>query len=275
MAFSETDLEQITIPSSVISISDCAFYRSHNFTELTCCEDSKLAYIGIRVFTSTNLRKITIPSSIKKLAPEWSCNTPYLNDIKLIPKKEQNIIYYNNVLILGKSDQLNECYDTLILIRRDVKSIQIPSFIKYIFPYSFCEAITKNVTFSDDSELLYFGKSCFAYTYINKIVVPSSVTEIGDYTFSDCSLKRISFKDDSKLKVIGNNAFACSMLQSISIPRHVKIIDKEAFCDCLSLKIIEIQEDSDLDSFGMYIFEEPINVIIMIPVDFQGLIDDE
>lgn len=88
-------------------------------------------------------------------------------------------------------------------------------------------------------------------------------------------IKRISFKDDSKLEVIGNNAFACSMLQSISIPRHVKIIDKEAFCDCLSLKIIEIQEDSELESFGMYIFEEPINVIIMIPVDFQGLIDDD
>lgn len=199
------------------------------------------------------------------------CN-PNLTDISVIPSENPFFTYYNDSLLIGKSDPDEEIFDTIYLIRKNILSITVPSFIKYISSYSFSESNIEKVDFSKDSQLLIIEKLAFAYSQLNRLKIPKKVSVICEFAFSDSSIKSIEFEDDSDLEIIGKNAFTSSQLRCISLPQRLIIIENECFSDCKELQIIEIAEDSELDVIKKAIFDDS-TPLIMIPVNFKGTIE--
>lgn len=277
-AFLNTGLTSICIPSNVIQICDCAFYDSTQLSEVTFSMNSKLKIIEQRVFTCTNLIKLQLPSCIEHVDEGWLCNTPYLTDISVIPSEISNFAYINDSLLIGKLHPNDESFNTIYLIREDVLSVTIPSFIKYISHYSFSESRIEKIDFPEDSQLLIIDKCAFSYSRLNRIKIPKTVSIICEFAFSDNPIKSIEFDDDSELELIDKNAFASSQLRCISIPQSLTSIEDECFSDCIEFLIIEIAENSELEVIKKAIFDDS-TPLIMIPVYFKGIInfgeDDE
>ena len=65
--FSESGLTEISIPSSVISIEDYAFWCCEKLKRVTFAEDNKLERIGNRCFYDSGIKEMTLPSTLKEV----------------------------------------------------------------------------------------------------------------------------------------------------------------------------------------------------------------
>ena len=66
-AFQESGLTSITIPASVTSIGNDAFYSCNSLTSVSFESGSQLTSIGNYAFYSTGLTTITIPASVTSI----------------------------------------------------------------------------------------------------------------------------------------------------------------------------------------------------------------
>ena len=88
------------------------------------------------------------------------------------------------------------------------------------------------------------------------------------------NLTKIDIPPNSNLQTIESNAFQDSNIKQIFIPSKVsKICEFALFC-CDNLKIIEISEESELESIPLKDLSY-IKVIIMIPSSSKKLIQDK
>ena len=98
----------------------------------------------------------------------------------------------------------------------ELKSISIPSGIKYINDYGF-----------------------YNCSKLETISIPSSVESIGIYSFYGC-ISLISIKLPSQLKEISSNLFeGCSKLKSITILSNISKIEDFAFLNCSNLEYVQ------------------------------------
>ena len=74
-------------------------------------------------------------------------------------------MHYCKKFILGKTNKNKTDFDTLILARRDLEEVTIPSLIKRIESCAFqrCEKL-KSIQFTDDSELNFIGSNNDTFT---------------------------------------------------------------------------------------------------------------
>ncbi len=66
--------------------------------------------------------------------------------------------------------------------------------------------------------------------------------------FSHSYLNMIQFAPDSMLEIIEKEAFAFTSIKRIKIPSEVRIISENSFFECRELEIIEIPNDSKLQT---------------------------
>lgn len=69
----------------------------------------------------------------------------------------------------------------------------------------------------------------------------------------------------TKLRIIEKKAFAFTNIACFFIPSSVTFIGPNAFLDCVNLQIIELDENSILQSFNDEIFSQNMNTLLMIP----------
>ena len=190
---SDSTKEEILIPRSInhnskeydiTGIFSIAFSGS-TIKSINFASDSKLQAIGLNVFLLSTIEDITIPSEVTDLK-EWWCNgTIYLNRVFVSPSNPR-YCSLNDQMIIGKSSLELASYDCLVFCVRNIKTITIPNYIKYI-----CT-------------------SSFSQSSIESIKIPSKVTKIGEYAFCFCEkLRKIEFSSDSELQIIEQNAFSC------------------------------------------------------------------
>ena len=206
--------------------------------------DSQLQVIEKGSFKYSRIRYIYIPSSVEELIDGWCKETPDLNEFEVESTNNKYFNYEDN-FILTKSDMKSDIYDTLVFSRRDIKTIEIPSFIKIIGPYSFEHCVLNEVTFPDNSELQKIEKKAFRLTSFTKINIPSHVTFIGNNSFAETQLNEINFCENSELQIIDKKAFSNSSLTSIKIPKSVEEL-RDGWChdleDLYSCEIIPISK---------------------------------
>ena len=128
-----------------------------------------------------------------------------------------------------------------------------------------------SVEFEADSNLQTIENHSFSYTNINRIIIPPKVSKIGERAFAMCKyLNKIDFATNSNLQTIEKNAFCISKSKGIIIPPKLSKIGEQAFS--ILLQIIEISEDSILESIPLSAFSQDQDIIIMIPLSKKKLI---
>ena len=245
-------LKSVSIPATVETIGNNAFYGCSNLEIVTFHTLSSITTIGNTIFSSCyKLKSINIPSSV----------TTIRNDVFRTCSNLENIIV----------DEGNKEYSSIngILFDRDVKVLIYYPPENANAEYSIPDTVTAIMDYA-----FYNHKN------LQIVDIPSSVTAIGKNAFlsyynSDNKLKKITVNDknrryrdingvlfDKDIKVLicypsGNanweysipdtvttimdNAFyGCSSLESIKIPPDVEIIEDEAFSSCSKLRSINI-----------------------------------
>ena len=224
-----TNLESVSLPSSLRKIDECVFKDCSSLKELVLPEG--LEIIDAMAFQGcTALEKLSVPSTIKDIGYSVFENCSSLTDIQLS----------ENLSILGES-MFRNC---------GLKEITIPASIKVIPDKAFFDcASLENVSLQNGLESI--DESAFSgCSSLTSISFPDSVQEIGYSAFSGCTsltevnggknvttLHSDSFYDCPCVKetsenvlivntwVVGNN----TKLEKVTIPENINLIANYAF----------------------------------------------
>ncbi len=228
-----TGLTSITIPGSVTSISSSAFRGCTGLTSITI-PDSVTSIGGAAFRGCTSLNSITLPfvgntkngTSNTHFGYIFGASDSFYHD-GYVPSSLRNVV------ITSETSILNEAFVNCT----GLTSITISDSVTRIggFAFSGCTGL-KSVTIGNSVTRIddYAFSGC---TGLTSITIPNSVTHIGGYAFSGCTgLTSITIPDS--VTDIGNSAFrGCTGLTSIIIPDSVTRINDYAFLGCTNLTI--------------------------------------
>lgn len=172
------EITKITIPSSIKSIGEGAFYYCQSLQELVISDSEKELELGTSI------------CSIKKL---------YLGR-NLSGNTNLHQVDYKNVfgdkitdVIIGEN--VTEILGYLFYGCSSITKIELPKGLKSIHTCAFsgCKGL-KSIKLPHQLE--FIGSSAFINTDLTEISIPNSVTTIGDRVFENCTkLKKIIIED--------------------------------------------------------------------------------
>ena len=210
----------ITIPNSVTSIGDEAFYRCSELTSITI--PNSVTSIGDGVFSGcSGLTSITIPNNVTNIGDYAFAHCSILTSVT-IP---------NSVTNIGEQAFWNCPKLTSITIPNSVTSIGDKVFYE-------CTGLT---SITIPNSVTTIGYNAFdGCRGLTSITIPNSVTTIGNWAFNGCrGLTSITIPNS--VTTIGDGAFyGCRGLTSITIPNSVTQIESGTFHDCSGLTSITI-----------------------------------
>ena len=252
-----------TIPSSVTSIGNSAFYFCYNLTSLTI--PSSVMYIGDSAFSRCSLTSVTLPSSVTSIGDGvFSCSdlTSVTIPSSVTSIGDRAFAGCSSLTSVTIPSSVTSIGDLAFAGCSSLTSITIPSSVTSIGSAAFaeyggdkdplyCSSLTnitvdsRNPAYASIDGVLFDKNIRTIISYpAGKItrtyIISSSVTSIGDWAFSYCS-SLTSVTIPTSVTSIGNSAFRyCNSLTSVTIPSSVRSIGERAFSDCSSLTSVTI-----------------------------------
>lgn len=207
----------------------------------------------------------------------------------------KKIIYNNLVYVLNEKEKTASVVD----FRKFISSIIVPRYIlsnsniytvTSLADRSFIYSSIKSIRISNPSEIRSIGNNSFFESEIEFIELPSHISEFKeDWNDEFFSIKNIKVIESSKknIKIIDNkflvgksdkksDAFdvlhlAFGKIKEAIIPSYIKHISSNAFQPCPELKVIKIEENSELQSIGNNAFSCPCIEYIELPSNIIDL----
>ena len=266
--------EEIYIPRSinhenkeydVIGILSKAF-ESSEIKYIQFSNDSKLQTINQYAFSRSAIMSIRIPSSVTSIGEGAFCNCYQLEIIEIPNDSKLQTI------------EKNAFYRTLI------QNIRIPSSVTLIGESAFCICEKLEIIeIPNDSKLQTIEKNAFFRSKIKNIRIPSDLIEIKEgwcnETFyltkievSPDNQRYLNYEDKmiiGKTNIEENNynclIFCVRDIQRITIPNFIEHICSYSFDNRLQLEMIEIPNDSKLQTIDKYAFSWSSLKSIIIP----------
>ena len=206
-------LTNITIPDSVTSIGDLAFFNCYSLTSITI--PNSVTSIGDYAFCQSGLLSVTIPDSVT---------------------------YIGNHAFDG--------YYTWGELFSNLTSVKIGNGVTYIGESAFeeCEKLT-SVIMGNSLEIID-NKAFYDCESLKSITISDSVTSIGEGAFSSCE-RLSSIIIPENVTSIGGSAFKdCSGLTSVIMPKNITSIGESTFSGCTNknLKIYLLGKITDIGS---------------------------
>ena len=195
------ELENLTLPSTLVTIEKFAFYNCPKLktVDFTRCKHLK-EIEDEAFFDCEKLEELDIPNSVKSIGMHTFSHCDSLKQVFLpasLEEAEKNI-------------------------------------------FGFCKKL-EEIDFSKCTQFkrLSWDLMC-ACENLKKIILPVSLEEIGNGTFRSCvELEEVDFSLSTQLKRIGDNTFAyCKKLQNIVLPDSVTFIGQKAFVWCKALRLV-------------------------------------
>ncbi len=257
-----SSLTSVTIPNSVTTIGELSFSFCDNLTSVTI--PNSVMTIGNYAFNGCeSLKSVTIPNSVTTIE-----NCAFQNC-----KSLTSVTIPNSVTTIGERT-FNGC--------ESLKSVTIPDSVTTIGEWAFygCGSLT-SVTIPDSVTTI--GEHAFYLCEsLKSVTIPNSVTSIGAGAFACCrNLKEFKggsafingrcliingklvafapagiteYTIPNSVTTIGDYAFAyCNNLTSVTIPNSVRTIAASAFRGCKSLKSVTIPNNvTTIEDYAFY-----------------------
>ncbi|MGN1295721.1 MAG: leucine-rich repeat protein, partial [Bacilli bacterium] len=219
-----TDLEKISLPSSIVQIdanmlSACTNLQCNEYENgLYIGNDTNkyLAFVGMKDTSATSLSinkdtRIILSSALKG------------ND------KIEEITLGNNIIEIG-SDAFFECIN--------LKKINLPDTVKNIEERAFfsCSSLS-SISLNDNIANIGIFAFCSCKS-LTELKVPNSLKMINSYSFYDCSALE-SLTIGENVTYIDYCSFSKNAIKTLIIPDSVRNIETQAFEGCNSLESIK------------------------------------
>ena len=232
-----------TIPNSITSIGELAFYGCSGLTAITI--PNSVTSIGYGAFFGcSDLTSITIPNSITSIGDLAFAGCSSLASITV---EAGNPIYDSR----NMCNAIIKTADNTLMA--GCKNTTIPNSITSIGDNAFsgCSGLT-SITIPNSVNTI--GSYAFAdCSNLTAITIPNSVTSIGSVAFADCSSLTAITIPNSVTSICERAFYGCSSLTSITIPNSVTTIGSNAFAACSNLTAIIFESETppafDFSSF--------------------------
>ena len=150
-------------------------------------ENTEFIILSKGALMLSDIENLTLPSGIIEFEDGWCKYVPKLTKIN-VPQSNSQYIYYDDKFLLKKSNPTIDTFDCILFANPVIQSVTIPSFIKRISSYSFCNCLSLcNVVFQENSELNSIDEYAFCHSSIKSFVFPAGISKFNNSVFDDCN----------------------------------------------------------------------------------------
>ena len=231
----QTELQRVTIPSTVLRIGFSAFRFCYNLESVYI--EQGVTVIEKEAFRDCGrLNNIHIPPSVTAIRNAAFANCGTFTELTIphsVKTIEDQAFSGCNALLKIEVKPANPNYCS---IDGNLYSKDQSTLIRYANGKT-------DTSFSIPQGVVYIGTQAFTgAAHLTRITIPDSVTEIGEYAFSSCTAMEQILIPKS-VTVIRGYAFSnCSTLQSIDLPDQLVALGENAFGKCTALVSIVIPD---------------------------------
>lgn len=288
-----TGITSVTLPSSVRSLGEIAFYMCSGITELNLGDG--LERIGRMCFQGcTGLTSVEFPSSMRVLGKQAFCNDTKLASVTLneglvriddsaflgcsaitrihfpgtLKEMGAAICYQNTALTeASMGEGITVVPDQLFNYDTRLAKVTLPNTVTTIERAAFYSNPIDENTFNFPTQLDSIGFTAFFKTAFVDLVLPDNLRVIGDWAFaSGTSLKSVRTGKGTKvisLLAFNNNPY----LKSVVLNEGLETIGDQAFTNCTALDTIVVP--ASVTAYGKEPFalnENLSDIVVLNPV---------
>ncbi len=204
-AFQGTSLTKITIPSSVTSIGENAFYQVTTLDKVTFATGSQLESIGYQAFYGcSSLCEFIMPNTVKNLVADNSGRSYTFRGCSKL-----NSIHF--------SDNLTTIPGYICYYCTSLRNVHLPNNVESINQYAFAGEYYDHIPLQSIDlplTLRSIGNYAFSYCALDSVKLPVALSTLGQYAFGyNTSLKYIELP--SYIGSYNYNFYGCTAVEKV------------------------------------------------------------